>query len=113
HLLTREALALYRSKLRERGILAFNVSNRYLVLEPVLGDLADGAGLVCVGQQDDQSGLDRVAATDSSDWVLMTRRKRDFGPISADQRWHDCRRAGGEAWTDDFSNPLSALDLDG
>ena len=113
HLLTREALALYRSKLRERGILAFNVSNRYLVLEPVLGDLADGAGLVCVGQQDDQSGLDRVAATDSSDWVLMTRRKRDFGPISADQRWQDCRRAGGEAWTDDFSNPLSALDLDG
>ena len=112
HLLTREALSLYRSKLRERGVLAFNVSNRYLALEPVLGDLAGEMGLACVGQEDDQSGWDGVAETDSSDWVLMTRHRRDFGPISVDQRWHDCRSSGGDVWTDDFSNLLSALDLD-
>lgn len=79
----------------------------------MLGDLAVEAGLVCVGQEDHQSGWDGVAETDASDWVLMTKRRRDFGPISADQRWHDCRRSGRGAWTDDFSNLLSTLDLDG
>ena len=42
HLLSREAIGLYRSKLAARGVLAFNLSNRYLDLEPVLGRQADG-----------------------------------------------------------------------
>ena len=40
HLLTREALQLYLSKLTDDGILAFHVSNRYLNLHPVLANLA-------------------------------------------------------------------------
>ena len=34
HLLTRQALRLYRSKLRTNGVLAFHISNRFLELEP-------------------------------------------------------------------------------
>ena len=47
HLLSREAIRLYRSKLAARGVLAFNLSNRYLDLDPVLGRQAVDAGLVC------------------------------------------------------------------
>ena len=47
HLVTREAIRLYRSKLAEGGILAFNLSNRYLDLDPVMGRQAEDAGLVC------------------------------------------------------------------
>ena len=45
HLLTRDALATYLSKLRPHGVMAFNITNRYLNLEPVLGNLAVDAGL--------------------------------------------------------------------
>src|SRR5262249_6430758 len=46
HLLTREALALYLSKLADGGLLVFHISNRYLDLEPVLADLANAAKLI-------------------------------------------------------------------
>ena len=112
HLLTREALALYRSKLREDGILAFNLSNSYLALEPVLGNLAHEGGLACIGQEDRESGEDGAPETDPSDWVVMAKHARDLSAIS-DRTWHGCRRSRGSAvWTDDFSNLLGALDLE-
>jgi hypothetical protein len=115
HLLTREALTLYREKLDERGVLAFNVSNRYLKLEPVLGNLAEGARLACVAQKDTRSGDDDDPATDESDWVVMAKRRRDLAAAAAERAgWHPCRRSPGTpVWTDDFSNLFGAVDLDG
>ncbi|MDQ3769529.1 MAG: fused MFS/spermidine synthase [Actinomycetota bacterium] len=99
HLLTREALSLYRSRLREDGVLAFHISNNYLDLEPVLGNLASDGGLVCVAQEGD-----------TSHWVAMAQRRSHLGAAGVDARWHDCRRAPGSAvWTDDFSNLVGAL----
>ena len=112
HLITREALALYRSKLREHGIVAFNVSNSYVDLEPVLGNLARDAGMACVAQEDRESGEDGIPQTDASDWVVMARHMPDLRAVASDARWHDCRRSPGSApWTDDYSNLLGALDL--
>jgi len=110
HLLTREALALYRSKLRERGILAFNLTNNFLDLEPVLGSLARDAGLACIAQEDRLSGNDGTPQTDPSDWVLMATHEQDLRAVS-DRGWHGCRHSQGAVWTDDFSNLLRALDL--
>lgn len=45
HLMTREALGIYRRHLRPDGIIAFHVSNRYLDLAPVVKRLADDAGM--------------------------------------------------------------------
>jgi hypothetical protein len=110
HLITREALALYRAKLREHGIVAFNVSNSYVDLEPVLGNLAHDASMACVAQQDRRSGKDGVPETDASDWVVMARHTRDLRAVASG--WHDCRRSPGTtSWTDDYSNLLGALDL--
>src|SRR5439155_4465060 len=44
HLLTREAVALYRSRLSARGLLVFNVSNRYVRLAPILAAVARDLG---------------------------------------------------------------------
>ncbi len=44
HLLTREALALYFSRLKPGGIVLFHISNRYLELAPVVARLAIEAG---------------------------------------------------------------------
>src|SRR5215218_2512671 len=43
HLLTREALALYLSRLRAGGLVAFHISNRHLDLTPVLTTVARDA----------------------------------------------------------------------
>ena len=48
HLLTREALALYRSRLAADGVIAWHISNKYLDLRPVLEALAADAGLVAL-----------------------------------------------------------------
>ena len=115
HLLTREALALYRRKLREDGILAFNVSNRYLTLEPVLGNLARDAGLACVAQEDDRSQDDGRPETDASDWVVMARSEGALRAVAPGREgWGECRHSSGTSvWTDDFTNLLGAIDLDG
>ena len=113
HLLTREALDLYRSRLGPHGLLAFNVSNRYLRLEPVLGSLANEGGLACAAQEDRRSEHDRAPETDGSDWVVMARSRADLRGASAGRRWHRCGSSGGAVWTDDFSNLLRAIDLGG
>ncbi len=45
HLLTTEALALYRRHLTPKGILAFHISNRHVDLAPAIGLLAESAGM--------------------------------------------------------------------
>lgn len=45
HLMTREALALYLSKLAPGGVIAFHVSNRTLQLDRVAGGIAREAGV--------------------------------------------------------------------
>src|SRR5262249_25243266 len=52
HLITREALRLYARVLEPNGVLVFHISNRYINLEPVIGDLAADAGLVAFTEDD-------------------------------------------------------------
>ena len=109
HLLTREAVRLYRGRLRRDGVLAFHVSNRFLDLEPVLGEVARSEGLACVSQNDlKRPRMPRGKRP--SHWVAMAGSRGDLGALGADPRWRPCRRTPGrEAWSDDFSSPVSAL----
>jgi spermidine synthase len=106
HLLTREALHLYLAKLKPDGILAFNISNRYLDLEPVLAALARDANLVCLTQQDlELSEAEKNEGKSPSQWVVMARRKQDLGKLAQDGRWREAKgRRDLAVWTDDFSN---------
>ena len=109
HLVTREALALYESRLARGGVLAFHVSNRYLDLDPVLGALARGAGLTCLVGDSDRPGTQARGAT-SSTWVAMARRPADLGSLGRDARWRPCRSDPGVApWTDSYSNVLELV----
>lgn len=114
HLVTREALQLYLSKLQERGLMAFNISNRYLDLAPVLGNLARDAGLTCLVQRDLNLTHREIEENKrSSDWVVMARQPEDLGKLAADPRWH---KLSGQPrrtlWTDDFSNILTVFRWD-
>jgi hypothetical protein len=111
HLLTQEALALYLTKLAPDGMLAFNVSNRHLTLEPVLVSLARVAGLQSLTQKDgDVSRPEWAMGKRPSEWVLIGRRRADFGPLTADPRWHPpVLRPGVAVWTDSFSSLWSVF----
>ena len=113
HLLTREAVRLYRSKLTADGVLALHISNRYLDLAPVAAALARDAGLTCLSQAEPEAAARRVPGKAAAHWVLMTARPDRLGPVASDPRWRPCRpQARAEVWTDDFSNIVEALDLE-
>ena len=105
HLLTLEALSVYRSKLSPTGILAWHLSNRYLDLEPVLGNLlreAGVAGLIRVN-------IDRTPEQETNGyptiWAAVGSTPEHLGALRKDSRWRPLRtRESVGVWTDDFSN---------
>lgn len=103
HLVTREAIALYRSKLAEGGVLAFNLSNRYLDLEPLIGRQALDAGLVCRVRADlDVTPEERDGGKQPSIWAVIA---ADLGGLADKSGWHEPRvRADSSAWTDERSD---------
>ena len=111
HLITREALALYRAKLAPGGVLAFHISNIYLDLKPVLGNLAADAGLAALARDDlSPSPSDAARGKSASQWVLMARDSSDFGPLSSDASWQPLAPQPGDAvWTDNFSSLLTVF----
>jgi len=111
HLMTREALRLYLSKLTPDGVLAFHISNLHLNLKPVLANLARDAGLVCMAQQDvSLSEAQRVEGKRASQWVVMARAWSDLAALASDPRWEICEdKSPGAVWTDNFSSILDVL----
>jgi spermidine synthase len=106
HLLTRQALQIYRAKLKDNGIVVFHTSNRYLSLEPVVEGIATAEGMAC-RMQSDGDVKDDTPGKLSSTWVLVANKESDFGELLDDKRWEpvDPRPDVG-VWTDDYSNLL-------
>lgn len=114
HLLTVEALEVYRRRLEPGGRLAFNVSNNYLDLEPVVGALAASAGWACRGREDREVPIAERRRTGKQPtiWAVMAADGGDLGPLAADPRWVPARMDPAiPAWTDEASNVFRSLRL--
>ena len=114
HLLTREAIELYRRTIKPGGVIAIHISNRYLDLQPVIGNIAASLGMVAYIQEDLLLGADEIrhAERHPSRWVLLAEQPENLSPVLAGNlglRWQAVEGDGGEAWTDDFSNILSVM----
>jgi len=111
HLLSREAIRLYRAKLALGGMLAFNLSNRYVDLDPVIGRQAEDLGLSCRVRYDlDLSDDEQRAGKQPSIWAVMAATEGDLGSLVADSRWQPpALRPGSAVWTDDYSDLASYL----
>ena len=107
HLITKEAVKLYFSKLSRDGILLVHISNRYLDLEPVLAELQHATGLagrICDDEED--TAIEKYGST----WVLLARTEADLGSIASSKTWQQLeRRKNVKVWTDDFSNIFSVF----
>jgi SAM-dependent methyltransferase len=106
HLITSEALAIYRRHVKPGGIIAFHVTNRYLDLAPVVQQLADAQGLHAVLIADD--GDEPLASR--SDWVLLSDSEAtlEVGAID-DVATEITPKPGWRLWTDDFNNIVQVL----
>jgi hypothetical protein len=81
HLLTSEALALYRDRLTDTGVLAVHISNRYLDLQPLVGAMGKELKMTSITGAFISSEEDEEAGTTGSDWVLLTRSPERFAPL--------------------------------
>jgi SAM-dependent methyltransferase len=108
HLVTREALAVYRRALRPRGVLLAHVSNAHVQLRAVFAALARDAGLVILGRRDaDVSTEERAAGKAPSEWVVLTSSLAALPPLPS---WQPVTaEPGQQVWTDDFANVLASL----
>lgn len=107
HLITREAMQLYVSKLADNGILALHISNRHVELETVVTALAasiEGLHTAVVANVPSD-----IRFNYPSHVMLVAKTKAALMPALA---WSDARPAPETAtavWTDDFSDILSAI----
>jgi hypothetical protein len=107
HLLTTQAMAVYRRHLASGGILAFHVSNQYLDLPPEIAELAAASGMESrVVDTPRQEARGEYRAT----WVLVTNNTAFLAqPQVAAFAREVPAKPGLRPWTDDYSSLLPLL----
>lgn len=108
HLATKEAMAIYKSKLAPQGAVVMHVSNRHLELESVVVGIADANDLKSWVYNEDSGRDDEyIFATDV---VVSAREDADIGSLASSDKWAETEPTEGQrVWTDDYSNILGAV----
>lgn len=105
HLLTREAMQLYFSKLKNDGLLAFHITNRHLALKKVLADHVDNLKLSGLLQEfKPETEVPLVVATD---WVVIAKQPERLERLRQSRLGHWQKLPltfGLQPWTDDFTH---------
>jgi hypothetical protein len=113
HLITREAIQMYLSKLRPGGVLQFNISNKYVDLASVLA--GEAANLSLAGYQRTDTGVtadEAAAGKFPSAWLVMAPSAASLGGIPLQPDWRALRANPQQPlWTDDFSDVLTVTQL--
>ena len=108
HLMSREAIRMYLTKIAPDGILLIHVSNRYLNVDKLAEQLVLDAGLVAF-QRSDTPGAFLKEGKSSTNHVIAARRVEDLADLPNLAGWKRIGQAPGvRVWTDDYS---SLLDL--
>ena len=80
HLLTREAMKIYLSRLAENGVILFHVSNRYYELRPVIKSTS--AGLNLYGAINVPATRDKLEYYENAAWcVALARNPARLQPL--------------------------------
>lgn len=111
HLLTREALGVYLERLAPGGRILVHISNLYLDLRPVVGAVAQDAGLAAMANSHQVDASTAAVGVFPSDWVVLARDKADFGPLALDFQWHALPGSPTRIWTDQHASLTSVLKL--
>lgn len=109
HLLTKEALELYFSRLKNNGLLVFHISNHYLELKKVLADHAQTLDLAMLLQEFRPKQNNSLVY--KSDWAVLARNEETLYPLLNDNSQNNWRKVHYDpnvgSWTDDFTSIMS------
>jgi spermidine synthase len=109
HLLTREAVALYLSKLAPNGVIVLHISNRAMDLRATLARVAADAGLIALHRLDvSQMNEDYRSG---SRVVAFVRDAGDIGALALDGgAWSQLQPVmSRRVWSDDYSTILTPV----
>lgn len=107
HLINRDVVSFYQSKLNSQGAILFHITNRYIDLKPLLANIAKELGAWVATKDAPDGGVnmrsiwalmswdtERIArAIDAEEWQMIS--TKDFAPI--------------RTWSDDYSSVLPLL----
>jgi hypothetical protein len=112
HLMTREALSVYRRRLTANGILLMHISNRFLELEPILA-AAKAQGWHTMLRNYEPSPDETRRGYAKSEWVALASDPaalERLRSVSGEESWRPLNaRAGFSGWTDDHASILPLL----
>ncbi len=106
HLITRQAMQLYKKHLATGGVVAFHISNRYLDLTPIVRQLADDVGMTALRVVDDPESGSYLYR---SDWILVTSNEDFIEALKKNGAQPIPQKTGLTPWTDDYNNLLQIL----
>ena len=110
HLLTKEALQLYFTKMKPEGILAFHITNRHLALKKVLSDHARNLGYAALIQA--FKPQQEIPLVTDAEWVVMAKNENTLRLLQQSRLGHWQQLPlyfDMKPWTDNFTNILSIL----
>ena len=109
HLLTYEAIELFRNRLAKDGVLAIHVSNSHLNLAPLVHRMCKTAGMTA---RTIQSQGNEELCTSTSIWILVTEANNEIWnaeSLADGQTLTDAELADAPFWTDQHHNLVSVL----
>jgi hypothetical protein len=110
HLMTVEALKLFRDKLAADGLLVIHISNRYMELHSVVAAIAARTGLAgrhgIFHPPEGSKASDRIYP---SEVVVIARDEAALAGLGGDSRWKPLDPGQTAPWTDQYSNVLAAI----
>ena len=106
HLITSQALGIFRKHMKPGGVIAFHVTNRFLNLVPVVEGLARAHQMQMIHIADN---ADETPAS-RSDWLLLSDRRESLDKPALTEATKEVEaRRDWRLWTDDFNNLVQVL----
>lgn len=110
HLLTREAFELYLRKLKPDGLIAINVSNRHLDLDPVVATAARDLGVRSLFHSHGDGFVRGTRIPFPGSLFAVVAPQQETIEKLLPYGWHPLSYdPAKKAWTDDFSNIIGAI----
>jgi spermidine synthase len=104
HLLTTDAILEYKARIKDKGLILFHTSNRYLDLAPVLFSNAKAVNAFALAGRNEAQG----PALFASNWVVLTWDRQINHTLVSKLQWKenasDPKKEMLRPWTDKYSN---------
>jgi len=110
HLMTREAVAAYLTRLEDDGVLVMHISNRHMELTSVVAAVGAAERLVTYARRDDRPNASPPDFKLPAMVTALARSPAHLGALTRERGWTEIKPDPSvPAWTDDYSNIIGAI----